>query len=178
MPSFRLVKFDASTSYKGLKTFDCTNDMVNTFVKKSLKKRVKKHLSQAYVLLDDDVFVGFYTLDTFSIARDSFEIDKKPSGLPPVVPVVKLGMLGVSQQLQGEGIGKRLLRDAMLKVAQISEIAGCVGIYLLAEKDAVGFYTKLGFVAIKDADPLPMFLSINDVLNTLQHRESGRSSGR
>ncbi len=169
MPRFRLVKFDVSASYKGMKTFDCGNDMVNTFVLKALQKRVKKHLSQAYVLLDNDLFVGFYTLDTFSIARDTFEITHKLSGLPPVVPVVKLGMLGVSKELQGEGIGKRLLRDAMLKVVQISELAGCIGMYLLAEKDAVAFYEKLGFVGIKEDEPLPMlFLGIDEVLNTLE----------
>ena len=98
MSRFRLIPFDTTLSYRGIKTFDCNNNMINTFVKKSLKKRVGKHLSQAYVLLDtqnSDDFVGFYTLDTFSITRDSFEDINKPSGLPPVVPVVKLGMLGV-----------------------------------------------------------------------------------
>jgi len=107
------------TRYKGLKTFDCGNEMIHTFVKKSLKKRVKKYLSQAYVLLEDDVFVGFYTLDTFSISRDMFDSEDKPLGLPPVVPVIKLGMLGLDKQIQGKGIGKRLLRDALLKVAHI-----------------------------------------------------------
>ncbi len=168
MPSLRLVKFDVSASYRGLKTFDCNNEMINRFVQRSLKKRVKKHLSQAYILLEEDLFVGFYTLDTFSIARDLFETDQKPSSLPPVVPVVKLAMLAVSQKLQGQGIGKRLLRDALLKVAQISKLAGCAGVYLLAEKDAISFYEKLGFIALKDGDPLPMFLSMDNVLNTLE----------
>ena len=156
------------TFLEGTKTFDCNNDMINTFVKKSLKKRVRKHLSQAYVLLDtqnSDEFVGFYTLDTFSITRDSFEDIDKPSGLPPVVPVVKLGMLGVSKHLQGQGIGKRVLRDAMLKTVQISDLAGCRGIYLLAEKDAILFYSSLGFVALKSSEPVPMFLDIEVIVD-------------
>lgn len=36
--------FDASSTYKGIKTFNCANEMINTFV-------------------------GFYTLDTFSINK-------------------------------------------------------------------------------------------------------------
>ena len=151
-----------------MKTFDCSNEMINTFVYKSLKKRVKKHLSQAYVLLRDDTFSGFYTLDTFSIARDMFETEQKPSALPHVVPVVKLGMLAVDKNLQGQGLGKRLLRDAMLKVAEISDLAGCAGIYLLAEKDAVVFYESLGFITIKKAIPSPMFLSIEQVLDAVE----------
>jgi len=164
MPKLRLEVFDTSKVYKGLKTFDCGSVMVNTFARKSLKKRVKKHFSQAYVLLEEDSFVGFYTLDTFSIVKESFQVEEKPTALPPHVPVVKIGMLGVSEHLQGNGVGKRLLRDAFLKVIQISKLAGCAGIYLLAEKDAVAFYEKLGFVSIKKGEPSPMFLSIDVLL--------------
>ncbi len=171
MPKLKLAKFDESFTYKGLKTFDCGNEMINNFVHKSLKKRVKKHLSQAYVLLQDHTFVGFYTLDTFSISRDIFETEQKPSGLPPIVPVIKLGMLGVSKKLQGKGIGKRLLRDVLLKVAQISDLAGCAGLYLLSEKDAVLFYKSLGFIALKEDDPLPMFLNITTIIESMNESE-------
>jgi len=168
MPKLRLVTFDTATTYKEMKSFDCGNEMINTFVHKSLKKRVKKHFSQAYVLLDEkEHFVAFYTLDTFSIAREIFETLDKPSGLPPIVPVIKLGMLGVDTSLQCQGIGKRLLRDALLKVAQLSKIAGCAGVYLLAEEEAVSFYKKLGFIALKSTKPLPMFLSIEIILENI-----------
>ena len=160
----KLETFNSSKTYKSIKTFDCNNEMINRFVKKNLKKRVKKHFSQAYVLLDNERFVGFYTLDTFSIAKDNFEFENRPSGLPPIVPVVKLSMLGVDKSLQGQGIGKRLLKDVLLKVYQISQLAGCAGLYLLAEKDAIGFYESLGFVAIKEDNPLPMFLNIDVIL--------------
>ncbi len=167
MPKLRLVTFDTSLTYKGVKTFDCNNEMINTFVYKSLKKRVKKHFSQAYVLLDEkENFVGFYTLDTFSITREIFKTIDKPTGLPPVVPVVKLSMIGVDKSLQNQGIGKRLLRDAILKVATISEIAGCSGLYLLAEEEAISFYKNLGFITLKETKPLPMFLSIESILDS------------
>jgi len=161
-------KFDISVTYKGLKTFDCGNKMINRFVQKSLKKRVKKHFSQAYVLLENDTFVGFYTLDTFSIARDTFEKDERPSSLPPMVSVVKLAMLGVDKKRQGQGIGKRLLRDAMLKVVDISEVAGCTGLFLLAEEEAIAFYKGLGFKPLKEDSPLPMFLHIETILQALK----------
>jgi len=164
MTNLKLEPFDLSKTYKGIKSFDCNNEMINQFVQKNLKKRVKKHFSQAYVLLENERFIGFYTLDTFSITKDNFEFENRPSSLPPIVPVIKLSMLGVDKSLQGQGIGKRLLRDMLVKVHQISKLAGCAGIYLLAEKDAIGFYERLGFVAIKDDEPLPMFLSIDVIL--------------
>ena len=167
MSNLKLEKFNPSITYKGQKEFDCNNKMINRFVKKNLKKRVKRHLSQAYVLLDENErFVGFYTLDSFSIAKNDFELEEnKPSlGLPPIVPVVKLSMIGIDKSLQGKGLGKRLLRDVFLKVYQISQLAGCVGLYLLAEKEAIPFYENLGFVKIKDDKPLPMFLKIDIIL--------------
>jgi len=164
MATLKLETFDLLKTYKGIKSFDCNNEMINQFVQKNLKKRVKKHFSQAYVLLENDKFVGFYTLDTFSIVKSDFEFENRPSSLPPIVPVVKLSMLGVDKSLQGQGIGKRLLRDMIMRVYEISKLAGCAGVYLLAEKDAVQFYESLGFLAIKDDEPLPMFLNIDTII--------------
>lgn len=161
----QLEKFDISATYSGLKKFDCANEMINRFVQKSLKKRLKKHLSQAYILLNNNDIVGFYTLDTFAISKDTFELENS-TGLPPMIPVIKLGMLGVDRQYQGKGIGKRLLRDTMLKVVEISEVVGCSGVYLLAESSAVGFYESLGFVKLREANPIPMFLHIEKIIKS------------
>lgn len=168
MPKLTLISFDTSITYKGMKRFDCGNEMINTFVRKSLKKRVKRNFSQAYVLLDEkERFVGFYTLDTFAIARELFVDNNKPAGIPPMLPVIKLGMLGVSKDLQRQGIGKRLLKDAIHKVHAISKIAGCTGLYLLAEERAVGFYEQLGFIKLKETLPTPMFLDISVIRSLL-----------
>ena len=56
------------------------------------------------------------------------------------------------------------IKDVLLKVDQISQLAGCAGLYLFAEKDAIGFYESLGFVAIKEDNPLPMFLNVDVIL--------------
>ena len=163
MSNFKLEFFDINKSYKGLNSFDCGNEMINKFVKKNLKKRVKKNLSRAYVLLDEDEkFMAFYTLDSFAITKDNFNDINKPS-LPPVVPIIKLGMLGVDKKYQGRGIGKRLLKSAIVKTLETSKIVGCVGLYLLAEKEAVKFYEKLGFVKLNSKIPTPMFLSIKTI---------------
>ena len=168
MAEWRLVPYDPDVIYKGIKRFDCGNEMINRFVARSLKKRVRRHLSRAYVLLDrEENFAGFYTLDTFSIARELFDASDKPAGLPPVVPVVKLGMLGLDRQWQKQGLGKRLLRDAMVRTVALSRIAGCAGLYLLAEDEAVRFYEQLGFVALKKAKPLPMFLPIEVIIEAV-----------
>jgi len=159
MSEFRLVQFDTDVTYKNQKKFDCGDDMINDFVHKKLKRRVKKNLSQAFVLLDkEENFIAFYTLDSFSIVRELFE---EKQGLPPVIPVIKLGMLGVDKKYQNKGVGKRLLKDAFVKVLKASKYIGCAGIYLLAQEKAISFYQKLGFIKLKDEIPAPMFLDIS-----------------
>jgi GNAT superfamily N-acetyltransferase len=169
MSEWRLAPYDPAVAYKGIKEFDCGNAMINRFVRHSLKKRVRKNLSRAYLLLDNrERFAGFYTLDAFSIARESFDTHRRPSGLPPVIPVIKLGMLGIDKRYQREGLGRRLLRDAMIKTYRLSQIAGCAGLYLLAEKEAIPFYEQLGFFPLKEAKPLPMFLPLSVIAEAMK----------
>jgi ribosomal protein S18 acetylase RimI-like enzyme len=169
MTEFRLVPFDPDRSYRGMKRFECGNGMIDAFVRKSLKKRVKRNYSRAYLLLDEkENVVAFYTLDAFSIVRELFEISERPAGLPPSVPVIKLGMLGVDKSYQGRGIGRRLLRHAMVTTLEISERVGSAGLFLWAESDAVAFYERLGFVSLKMGKPRPMFLSIETIREAMR----------
>jgi len=55
----------------------------------------------------------------------------------------------------------------LLKIVEISKIAGCAELYLLAEKETISFYKKLGFVPLKSATPLPMFLHIEKILQVV-----------
>ena len=159
MSDYKLLRFDINATYKNQKKFDCGDDMINDFVHTKLKRRVKKNLSQAFVLLDkEENFIAFYTLDSFSITRELFE---EKQGLPPIIPVIKLGMFGVDKKYQSIGVGKRLLRDAFIKVVEVSNYVGCAGIYLLSQKGAISFYQKLGFIKLKDEIPAPMFLDIS-----------------
>lgn len=170
MSRWRLETYDLSKKYRQQKTFDCGNEMINRYVQKNLKKRVKNHTIQAYVLSDkenNNDFIGFYTLESFTIAKDIFQIFTPPPATPPLIPVLKLGMLGIDKRYQGKGLGRKLLKNAVKKTAHVSMIAGCKGLYLLAEENAVSFYRRLGFLPLQDLKPTPMFLDIDLILDAL-----------
>jgi len=42
-------------------------------------------------------------------------------------------------------------------------------LYLLAEKEAVGFYERLGFIVLVDTLPTPMFLDIGVIRSLLDN---------
>lgn len=103
--------------------------------------------------------VAYYALAYGSIVRT--EIPKKiRQGLPNPVPVMVLGRLAVDVRHSGKGIGPFLLREAMQRTAQASEIAGLRALVVHAiDDDAVRFYAKYGF-QVFPAGTRTMFLPI------------------
>lgn len=168
---FVIEKLEPTTSYFQQKKFDCGNRIINKFVHSSLKKQVSQHFSQAYVLLDtqeNDRFSAFYTLTSFKLQAD--ELEKLSQGsLPRDIPCVRLVMLGVDLSLQGHGIGRKMMSDALHRVYRASKDIGIYGLYLDADPAATKFYLSLGFTRLDNGgsdDVAKMFLSIK-VINQL-----------
>jgi GNAT superfamily N-acetyltransferase len=79
---------------------------------------------------------------------------------PLDIPVMLLARLAVDHRDQGKGLGKALLKDAILRTIQAAEIAG-LKVLLVHAKDeaAADFYRKHGFEPVVD-DPLKLFLPV------------------
>lgn len=168
---FVIVKFESATSYFQQKKFDCGNRIINKFVHSSLKKQVNQNFSQAYVLLDtheNDRFSAFYTLTSFKLQADELEKLSKGS-LPGDIPCVRLVMLGVDSLLQGQGVGRKMMSDALHRVHRASKEIGIYGLYVAAAPKATNFYLDLGFTRLDSGginDIAKMFLYI-DTINQL-----------
>lgn len=169
---FSIENFQPKTSYFQQKKFDCGNRIINKFVHSSLKKQVSQNFSQAYVLLDtndNDRFSAFYTLTSFKLQANELEILSKGS-LPRDIPCVRLVMLGVDLSLQGQGIGKKMMSDALYRVHRASKNIGIYGLYLDADPAATNFYLTLGFTRLDDGgsdEVAKMFLSIEVIKQLL-----------
>jgi GNAT superfamily N-acetyltransferase len=74
-------------------------------------------------------------------------------------PVVHIDYLGVHSPLQGNGIGKVLLIEALNKAYQVSRIIPVYGVSLnsLNEK-ATDFYKKMGFRIAPDERVNPLMM--------------------
>lgn len=163
---FVIEEYEPSKTYFQQKKFDCGNKIINKFVHASLKKQVNQHFSQAYVLLNtkvDDKFSAFYTLTSYKLEGNV--LSRISSGsLPREIPCVRLVMLGVDLILQGQGIGRKMMSDAIHRVYKASKLIGVYGLYLDAEPAATDFYISLGFTRLDGGgvdDIAKMFLSIN-----------------
>jgi GNAT superfamily N-acetyltransferase len=82
--------------------------------------------------------------------------------MPDPVPVMIIGRLAIASRFQGHGIGKALLRDAVLRTVRAAEIAGIRAILVHAiSESAKSFYEKHGFVQ-SPADPMTLMIDVNE----------------
>ena len=122
----------------------------------------------AYVLTDtafDDRFAGFYTIAQHMIDVSSLSAMQLGS-LPRKIPCSRLIMLGVDKRYQGQQLGSRLLKHALLVTQSVAKQIGSFGMYLDADPLAVSFYQKLGFTLLvgdKTPEPSPMFLPFSAI---------------
>jgi GNAT superfamily N-acetyltransferase len=73
-----------------------------------------------------------------------------------------LGRLAVDRAYQGRGIGRGLLRDAVVRILQAAEIGGIRAILVHAiSESAKRFYESCGFAA-SPVDPMTLMITVAD----------------
>ena len=152
-------------------SFDCGIEPLNNYLK---KYALQNHLSCAartYVATRGNEVVGFYTLAYGSV--DHAEAPKRVvKGLARhPIPVILLARLAVSLEEKGCGLGKGLLKDALLRTAQAADIAGLRAVLVHSKNDiAKSFYQKFGFIS-SPINEYTLFLLIKDLKKIVSDRE-------
>ena len=145
-------------SHHDIATFSCGKPSLNSWLRARALRNQETGNSRTFVLADSDVVIGFYALTTASIARVGLPGAYRRNA-PAPVPVLLLGQLAVDTRYAGKGFGRRLLADALLRVADASPH---IGFRALAthplDDDAEKFYLHYGFAPIPDSRPPLMLL--------------------
>jgi len=102
--------------------------------------------SRTYVVCSGRRVVAYYTLAAGAIVRA--ELPRRlQRNTPEIVPIMVLGRLAVDTAMQGKGLGAGMLKEAIVRCVQASEIAGIRAMLVHAkDDDAVKFYKRYGFV--------------------------------
>ncbi len=151
----------AITSAHDLENFCSGEPSLDIWLRsKALKNEGKA--SRTYAVCQGNRVVGFYSLAVGSVAHE-FSPGNIKRNMPDPVPVMILGRLAVDQSAQGKGIGKALVRDAILRTIQAASIAGIRAILVHALHDrAATFYQECGFRA-SPVSPLTFMLRLEEV---------------
>lgn len=146
-----------------LDAFDCGNAALNQFLQRFAFSNQKAQSAQTYVSCCEGVVAGFYSLTVGSVApHDAAPRVIKGLARHPV-PVMILARLAVDFQHQSVGLGKALLKDALLRTAQAADIAGIRALLVHAKDDAARqWYLNWEFEP-SPTDPLHLYLLLKDL---------------
>jgi GNAT superfamily N-acetyltransferase len=103
--------------------------------------------------------VGYYALAAGAVAHLQATM-KTRRNMPEPIPVMVLGRLAVDGAYQSKGIGKGMLRDAILRTLQAADIAEIRALLVHAiSEEARLFYGRCGFQP-SPVDPMTLMLTI------------------
>ena len=143
-------------------TFDCGDEALNRFLKRYALGNQRADSSRTYVACRGHVVVAYYSLAVGAVQWDEVPGRVKKGLARHPVPVMLLARLAVDRREQGSGIGKGLLKDAVLRTLQAADIAGIRAILVHAKNAGVRqWYERFDFEP-GPTDPLHLFLMIKD----------------
>ncbi len=148
------------------KDFSCGKDLLDNYFHKLVSQDIKRKLSVCFTLIDEESnhIAGYYTLSSHSISNnlipDSFR--KKLPKSYSSIPTMLIGRLAIDKNLQGKGIGKLLLIDALKRCFDTSETIGAFAVIVdPLDTEAENFYDKYGFIKLPDSGK--MFLPMKTI---------------
>lgn len=132
-------------------SFDCGVPPLNEYLRKYALLNHHSRAARTYVALREDRIAGYYTLANGSVSRDEVppRVAKGLGRYP--VPITILARLAVDLSERGRGLGRGLLKDALLRAWQASELVGSRAVVTHAKDQAAKeFYERIDF------DPSPV----------------------
>jgi GNAT superfamily N-acetyltransferase len=147
--------------------FDSGQEMLNSWLRKHALQNQGAGAAQTYVGLVENAVIGYYSLAVGQIEySDAPERSQKGLARHPV-PIMLLARLAVDMVWQQRGVGRALLRDAVLRTVQAADIAGIRALAVHAKDDqARRYYEQFEFVA-SPADPLHLLVLLKDIRRRL-----------
>ncbi len=152
--------------------FDCGSEAQTTWLRKHALQADRSDSTRVQVVTraGEARVVGYYALSAGSVETTNVP-ERILKGLPRYpVPVIILTRLGVDQDEQGHGLGRALVKDALLRAAEASEIIGARALLIHCENDSArAFYLRLlPEFEPSPTDPLHLFLLMSDLRKTLE----------
>jgi len=154
------------TTAHDTESFSCGLTVLDDWLKRRALRNEGSGASRTFVVCSDRKVIGYYALATGSVGHRNTP-GKVRRNMPDPVPVMVLGRLAVDQQWQHAGLGRSLLRDAVLRTLSVSQQAGIKALLVHAlSEDAKTFYRRYGF-QVSPLDPMTLIVSLREVTDNL-----------
>lgn len=149
-----------------LRDFDSGNLELDDWLRKRALKNEDSGASRTYVVTVEQKVIAYYCLANGSVVNTSAP-SRVRRNMPDPIPVMVIGRLAVDYNWQSQGIGRGLVRDAVLRTLQAATIAGIRAILVHAlNEEAKQFYEKCGFISSPVAS-MTLMVTIKDASSAL-----------
>ena len=129
-----------------LERFDSGNPAIDKWFRERSMQASLSNSAKTFVLIHDDSVIAFYSLTVGEIVNAEASARLKAGMSNLSIPVLLLARMAVRKDYQGQGLGKGLLRDAILRTFAISQNAGVRALTTHpVDESARQFYLKFGF---------------------------------
>jgi GNAT superfamily N-acetyltransferase len=147
----------------GVESFDCGHVALNVFLQRFALVNQRSNSSQTYASCNAGQVAGFYSLAVGSV-EPSHSAPRVIKGIPRhPVPVMILARLAIDQRYQRQGLGKALLKNALLRTVQAADIAGIRALLVHAkDEEARNWYRQWEFEE-SPTDAYHLFLLVKDI---------------
>lgn len=171
-----MIRLEPLTGHHDRNGFDCGVEVLNLWLKQTALQHHGKGISRTFVALPADVAVlqswvqagytveatsilGFYALTSAFVLTEDMPA-RQAKRYPRQIPVTRLGRLATRSDMQGQGLGRLLLADAVNRARMAAQAVGSAGLIVDAKNEAAArFYERYGFTPAAD-QPLKLFLSL------------------
>jgi len=145
-------------------------DSGERFLDDWLKRRsLKNHAVGAYrcfVLCAGARVIGYYSLSAGAISHSAAPKAMRRN-MPDPLPILLLGRLAIDKRFQNQGLGRALLRDAMLRAINVASDTGVFALLVHAiSEQAKRFYLAHGFVE-SPLEPLTLLMTLATMRSVL-----------
>jgi GNAT superfamily N-acetyltransferase len=166
---FPLSKVELIADFHDPSAFDCGgHESLNDWLKRFALANQKNESARTYVVHRNQAVAGYYSISTGSVSVEEApaRISKGLARHP--IPVILLARLAVDQKEKGTGLGKALLKDALLRITQAADIVGARAVLVHAiDEPAKQFYLHFGFEP-SPIHELQLMLLMKDLRKMLQ----------
>lgn len=142
--------------------FDCGVSELDDFIRKYARQNERLGLGRTFVATRGrgGPVLGYFTLRAGSVECRALPLEETKRFPKYPVPVVHLAKLAVDRSARGEGLGERLLLDALRRAFDASVAIAAFAVEVIAiDARARDFYVRYGFKPLVN-DELHLYLSM------------------
>jgi len=144
--------------------FHCGQPDLDEWISRYALSNQQSGMATVFVSTTSNRIAGYYALATGGIEHEAAP-NRVAKGVPRhPIPVIILTRLAVDDDYSGAGLGRALVRDALIRIDRAASEIGVRALLVHAKDDnARSFYLRIAEFEESPTDPLHLFLLMKDL---------------